>query len=385
MEYASIHSKVEPAQLRSLIALSLIPLLGSRRIRALIQVAGSASQVFSLSAQELQRIPGIGAAICQSIQDFNEWKHVEAILEQSERLGVRLMGLDDSDYPTLLAHIADPPVLLWIRGNIEALSYPMLAVIGTRRPSDYGMAVTKKLTAELVEAGLCIVSGLAYGIDAIAHETTLRAQGLTVAVLGSGINRIYPGAHRALAYRILEQGGCILSEFPPGTKPEAGNFPVRNRVVSGLCKGTLVIETKGEGGSMITARLALEQNREVFAIPHRVDAPQGQGCNLLIQQSGAKLVTQTDDILSELGISQASKMESNQRLIPRKVAGQLWESAGLEGHPLHLCQQVSQGVVEVDALSETLGIPVSQLLHLLLELEFAGVLRNMPGKRVELL
>jgi len=136
---------------------------------------------------------------------------------------------------------------------------------------------------------------------------------------------------------------------------------------------------------MITARLALEQNREVFAIPHRVDAPQGQGCNLLIQQSGAKLVTQTDDILSELGISQASKMESNQRLIPRKVAGQLWESAGLEEHPLHLCQQVSQGVVEVDALSDTLGIPVSQLLHLLLELEFAGVIRNMPGKRVELL
>lgn len=176
-----------------------------------------------------------------------------------------------------------------------------------------------------------------------------------------------------------------MSEFPPGTKPEAGNFPVRNRVVSGLCKGTLVIETKGEGGSMITARLALEQNREVFAIPHRLDAPQGQGCNLLIQQSGAKLVTNVDDILIEWGLQLAPHFRDHQATVPSKSSLQVWERSDLQRHLLQLCQQIASGVNEVDTLSETLGIPISQLLPQLLELEFAGILKNLPGKRVELL
>lgn len=384
MEHASIHSQIAPVQLRPLVALSLIPLLGSRRIRALMEVAGSASQVFTLSAHDLLRVPGIGAATSQSILEFNDWKQVDAVLEQGQRLGVRLMGLEDPDYPALLHHIPDPPVLLWIRGNVTALKYPMVAVIGTRRPSEYGMAITQKLTTDLVDAGLCIVSGLAYGIDAIAHEAALKSKGLTVAVLGSGINRIYPGAHRSLAYRILEQEGCIISEFPPGTKPEAGNFPVRNRVVSGLCKGTLVIETKGEGGSMITARLALEQNREVFAIPHRIDAPQGQGCNLLIQQSGAKLVLGVEDILAEWGMDFDPQNREPHSHAHHEKAVKVWETSGLQGPSLEICQKVSTGITEVDMLSETLGISIAQLLPLLLELEFAGLLKNLPGKRIAL-
>jgi DNA processing protein len=385
MEHAPSYSQIAFTDLRSLVALSLVPLLGSRRIRALIEVAGSASQVFTLTLHDLLRVPGIGAATSQAIVEFKDWKRVDAVLEQGERLGVRLMGLEDPDYPALLLHIPDPPILLWIRGNVAALKHPMVAVIGTRRPSEYGMAITQKLTTDLVDAGLCIVSGLAYGIDAIAHEAALKSNGLTVAVLGSGINRIYPGAHRSLAYRILEQEGCIISEFPPGTKPEAGNFPVRNRVVSGLCKGTLVIETKGEGGSMITARLALEQNREVFAIPHRMDAPQGQGCNLLIQQAGAKLVLGVEDILAEWGMPFDPQNREPLADMLQPKTGKLWEASELQGSPLQICQQLSSGITEVDTLSEILGIPIAQLLPLLLELEFDGLLKNLPGKRVELL
>jgi DNA processing protein len=372
-------------RLRPLVALSLIQGLGSRRIRALIQSAGSAEAIFGMSTLSILGISGIGEQTAVAIATFRDWTQVDRIIEEGEKMGVYLMGLDDPTFPPLLAQIADPPALLWCRGEPSALSLPSIAVIGTRRPSDYGMMATEMYTRQLCEAGLVIVSGLAYGIDGIAHDTAIKTAGITVAVLGSGIDRVYPGAHRPLAYRIIESGGCLISEFPPGTKPDAGNFPIRNRVVSGLSLGTLVIETRGEGGSMITARLAIDQNREVFAIPHRVGDAKGDGCNALIQMSGAKLVRHVNDILIELGgsyVYEPSVMgQISLDLEPRRPK---WQSQDLDPKAIRICQILEKGAIHVDELCNHVDTPIHILLTELLQLEIKGVIRTLPGKSVEI-
>ncbi len=371
--------------LRPLVALSLVPQLGSRRIRSLIKAAGSAERVFGMSASQIEGVSGIGETTASYVAGFRDWDHVDRIVDDSERMGVYLMGLDDPAYPDLLAQIPDPPVLLWVRGEPLALRMPAVAIIGTRRPSDYGISMAANFTRELCEAGLCIVSGLAYGIDAVAHDTAVHSHGVTVGVLGSGIDRIYPGDHRTLAYRMIESGGCLISEFPPGTKPDAGNFPVRNRVVSGLSLGTLVIETKGEGGSMITARLALDQNREVFAVPHRIGDTRGDGCNYLIQISGAKLVRNTNDILVELGGAFSLRAEPNtQTQLDFESKTPLWRSHDLGSLSTSICQFLEKGQMHTDDLSAKIDQPVHIVLNELLQLEFAGLVRMMPGKMVKI-
>jgi len=381
----SVIAKMNRETIRPLVALSLIPQLGSRRIRNLVKVAGSAQQVFGLSVGAMCRIPGIGESTAKSIAIFTDWTHVDFVLEQGERLGVQILGLGDANYPAILTQIADPPVLLWCRGDAAALNLPSISIIGTRRPSEYGQQMAIHFARELSAVGLSVVSGLAYGVDAIAHDTVLKANGVTVGVLGSGIDRIYPGAHRSLAYRMIDAGGCLISEFPPGTKPDAGNFPIRNRVVSGLSFGTLVIETKGEGGSMITARLALDQNREVFAVPHRVGDLKGDGCNYLIQISGAKLVRHVDDILNELGGHFSSKeTRPIQAEFTFSIPEPAWKRADLTGKSLEICQFLANESLHADDLANRCNLPVQELLTELLQLEFAGYVRTKPGKMVEI-
>ncbi len=371
--------------LRPLVALSLVPQLGSRRIRSLINAAGTAERVFGMSASQIEGVSGIGEATARYVAGFRDWDQVDRIIDDSERMGVYLMGLDDPIYPDLLTHIPDPPVLLWVRGEPLALRLPAMAIIGTRRPSDYGIAMATNFTRELCEAGLCIVSGLAYGIDAVAHDTAIHSNGVTVGVLGSGIDRIYPSDHRPLAYRMIESGGCLISEFPPGTKPDAGNFPVRNRVVSGLSLGTLVIETKGEGGSMITARLALDQNREVFAVPHRIGDTRGDGCNYLIQIGGAKLVRITNDILSELGGHFSLKIEQDAQVqLEFEPKTPLWRSHELSPVSRSICELLEKGQLHTDDLATKIDKPVPVVLNELLQLEFAGLVRTLPGKMVKM-
>jgi DNA processing protein len=372
--------------LRPLVALSLIPQLGSRRIRSLIMAAGSAERVFGMSTSQIQGVTGIGETTARYIASFRDWKLVDRVIEDGDRMGVYLLGLDDPSYPNLLRQIPDPPVLLWVKGELTALVKPSIAVIGTRQPSDYGKAMVVQFTRELCEVGFCIVSGLAYGIDALAHDTAVKSQGVTIGVLGSGIDRIYPSEHRSLAYRMVEAGGCIVSEFPPGTKPDAGNFPVRNRVVSGLSLGALVIETKGEGGSMITARLALDQNRDVFAVPHRIGDLHGEGCNQLIHFSGAKLVTSARDILADFR-SQIEGLPVQERVQTQfefETKVPLWKEMNLSPLSQSICEQVEKGQMHTDDLAVKLGQPVHYILNELLQLEFAGVVRMMPGKMVKI-
>lgn len=355
-----------------------MPNLGAYRIRLLMQHVDHPQEIFRLDQQTLMSIDGIGPTVAHSIQTFNKWEEVDRLLERTLELDCQVLTYEDEAYPPLLREIFDPPILLWVKGQAEVLETPGIAVVGTRRVTQYGKDKAAAFTEALVRNGLSIVSGLALGVDGVAHKTTLKAGGITVAVLGSGIDNIYPLSHSRLARQIVDQGGAVISEFPPGTKPDAGNFPIRNRIVSGLTLGTLVIESGLKGGSMITARSALDQNREVFAIPHSLDNQNGAGCNAAIKRGWAKLVQDVEDILVELplGVTQ-----NNDHKVVRKLA---WKELDLDDLSVSICELLEEGPIHIDALSEKLQRPAHQLLPKLLELEMRECVRQTAGRNFEL-
>ncbi|MFN1835966.1 DNA-processing protein DprA [Balneola sp. MJW-20] len=366
-------------KLKSLLALNTIPGLGARRIRILLDHFKDPEEIFKCGRGDLLVIEGIGQASALSILSFDRWDETERVLDRLSSSGIKMMGLTDDDYPPLLKQIFDPPSLLWIRGSRSALSLPGIAVVGTREPSRYGKETTVSLGKELSEAGMCINSGLAYGIDTIAHHTALRCMGKTVAVLGSGIDRIYPGRNRFLVKQIVESGGAVITEFPPGTKPDAGNFPVRNRIVSGLSVGVLIVESGVQGGSMITAEQALDQNREVFAVPHPLKNISGSGCNYLIKTGAAKLVQGVGDILEEIpGYNKQNKMAGRKPSLSRK--NQDWRKESLNGLQQQICECLSEEQIQIDHLAEKLELDTGKLLVSLLELEMRDLVVQRAGK-----
>lgn len=364
--------------LRELVALSLVPKLGAHRIRLLLQAAGHPQDVFRMSGRELQAIDGIGPTIAGEILKFNQWEHVDRILEDTEEIGARMITCEHEAYPRLLKEIFDPPILLWVKGDLDVLNTSGIAVIGTRRASRYGLKVAEHFTKALVERGITIVSGLAFGIDALAHQTTIDAGGKTIAVLGSGIDNIYPRKHTRMAREIAEGGGAVISEFPPGTNPDAGNFPVRNRIVSGLSLGTLVVESGIKGGSMITARSALDQNREVFAIPHPLWNGNGEGCNIIIKRGWGKLVQTVEDVLSEVAVPQ--KVSA----VATPATSKKWKKLELDELSVSICEILEESPRHIDVLSEELGEPSHLLLSKLLELEMQDCIQQKAGKTFEL-
>ena len=356
---------------RSLIALSMMPGVGPGRIRALIAEFGSAEAVLDASKKALARVPGIGEQTLKAILKFDDFAKVDQQLVWAERAEASLLPYWDDRFPELLESIFDPPVFLWTRGVSDWWSRRMLAVVGTRRPSPYGERVTAELVAQLVESGLVIVSGLAYGIDAIAHREALRADGQTVAVLGSGIDRIYPSRHADLARQIVMEG-ALVSEFPLRTKPDAVNFPRRNRIISGLAIGTLVVEAFEKGGALITARLAIEHNRDVFAVPGSIYTPSAAGCHRLIRRGEARLVQSAEDILEEIGLS------SNGSTV---ASGTLEAVQSLAGIEKRLYETLTDEPMLIDSLCEKTGLDVSTALVYLLNLEFKGLVYQMAGKQ----
>lgn len=278
-----------------------------------------------------------------------------------------LMILGDPDYPDELAHIPDPPLLLYIRGRRELLARPALAIVGARNATSQGKANARHFAASLSRAGVCIVSGLALGIDAAAHEGALQGTGSTIAVVGTGADLFYPTRNRALAEHIARDG-CVISEFALGTPPNPGNFPRRNRIISGLSAGVLVVEAAEKSGSLITARVAGEQGRELFALPGSIHAPLAKGCHKLIRD-GARLVDSVNDILESLRISP---------LAPELAAPMPTETSclGLLGHLGH-------EPVDIDTLLLRSGSTVGALSLELLALEMAGLLERLPGGKVQ--
>lgn len=353
--------------------------MGAQRIRALLKTVDQPQDIFRLSMGQLTSVYGIGESTASQVLQFNDWEEADRIIEKTERSDFSLLSIADEVYPRLLKQIYDPPILLWIRGNAEVLNTDSIAIVGTRSASDYGKDIARELASELVGTGLTIVSGLAYGIDAASHRGTLEAGGRTVAVLGSGIDNIYPSKNIRLAFDMVEQGGAVITEFPPGTEPDAKNFPVRNRIVSGLTLGTVVIESGLKGGSMITASSALDQNREVFVVPHSFRSKTGIGCNHLIKTGQGKLIQSVDDILKEIDIHRKKSAERDMQPTERK-----WKSEDLDELSTSICELLEESPKHIDDLGEALDRPTHELLPKLLELEMQECVRQTAGKNFEI-
>jgi DNA processing protein len=360
-----------------LLIISQLPGIGPSRARALINRFGAVPALLEADYDALRQIPGIGETIARETAErlrSAAWRgkareEAEKQLERTERLRASAVTILDPAYPPLLKEIYDPPLLLFVRGNSEALSLPSLAVVGTRKSTAYGKQATEFICREMAGNGYAIFSGLAYGIDTMAHRAAVESDGVTVAVLGCGIDRIYTDPAGRLWPRILERG-AIVSEEWIGSKPEPGNFPRRNRLISGLTQGTLIIESDIKGGSMITASCALEQNREVFAIPGSIFSAASRGANFLIQQNQAKPVLSAEDILAELDPARNPAMK--QAAAPEPIALNIEESCIVEA--------LQAGAMHIDLIAEKTGLKIDMLLVHLFELELKRIVEQEPGQ-----
>jgi DNA processing protein len=365
-----------PAERRALIALSLVPGIGPGRLRALLARFHQPTRVMRAPRSALQQVRGIGPQTADAIRTFDDHAAVDAQWARAEELGATFIPLWDARFPDRLQQIYDPPAYLWMRGTLTEADARCLAIVGTRRCSDYGRAQAHHFAQALVQQGFTIVSGLAYGIDAAAHNGALDAGGRTLAVLGSGVGRIYPQKHTRLAADIAARG-AVLSEYGLDAAPDAANFPERNRIVSGLTLGTLVVESHAEGGALITARMAVEQNREVFAVPGNAGKRTSRGTNRLIQRGHAKLVLDVDDILEELPVSAAPP--DTDEAAPADDTPD--PADALTGEAKTLYDALSDTPVHIDTLCAETGLSPSTALVRLLELEFKGLVRQLAGKQ----
>jgi DNA processing protein len=371
------------------LALKLVPGLGARTSNKLLDRLRSPQAIFRASRTELEAI-GVSGAVAQSIVSGCTFEDAVAQQEKMAEAAVELVTIGDSRYPQVLREIFDPPIVLFARGRVELLKSLGLGVVGTRRPTPYGIAVAERLSGDLAHAGLTIVSGMARGIDTSAHKGALAAGGDTVAVLGCGVDIVYPSENRKL-YGEISAKGLVVSEFPMGSTAFPQNFPIRNRIISGLSVGVLVVEGAQYSGSAITAKLAMDQGREVFAIPGNITSKLSWGPNLLIKQ-GAKIVQDWNDVVVELSA------ESRRHLI-EKVRGQLLgdgdESAQgtqaslLSGStpPLDGAARKALDALQVDAaihlddlLEKIEDTSPSELIAALFELEMLGLVKQLPGK-----
>jgi len=355
-------------ELQAWLRLTLSPGVGNDTARKLLAAFGSPQAVFGQSA----------AALTQ----FGTTKLAKAILTEPPTLAAQLQltlewlqagsdrrvaTLGDAAYPSALLDIEDPPLMLYMLGTLadQQTAAPHIAIVGSRNPTPQGEANARQFAKAFGNAGLCVVSGLALGVDGAAHDGALLGGGQTIAVVGTGLDRVYPKKHLALAHRIAQQG-MIISEFPLGTPPLAANFPRRNRIISGLSRGTLVVEAALQSGSLITARLAAEQGKEVFAIPGSIHSPQSRGCHALIKQ-GAKLVEVAQDVLEELNLSIAAPATGNHDAAADPQAGD------------SLIAALGFDPVSLDALQARTGLDTARLQASLLELELSGQVVRLPG------
>ncbi len=281
------------------IILNMISGIGYARYAALVRRFGSPSAVLRAGENELAEVKGIGANLAHAVCSWQQTIDFAGELELAARAGVRIYTIEDGDYPEILRQLVDPPLVLYVRGTLPDFSNNSVAIVGSRRLSAYGDRMAKKFAADAVLAGWKVVSGLAFGIDAAAHKATLDAGGVTVAVLGGGLYRIHPQEHVPLAAAIVKNNGALISEYPMNFPVSRQSFPRRNRIVAALAQATVVIEAGTESGAIITARLALEQGKAVFAVPGRVDEPQAAGCNELIRDCGAKLAMGFQDVIND--------------------------------------------------------------------------------------
>ncbi|PIE82939.1 MAG: DNA-protecting protein DprA [Candidatus Contendobacter odensis] len=355
------------------LALLRAPGIGPARYALLVEHFGSAAGVFSGDPAEwgCLKLPEATRAYLKK----PDWQKIEQDLRWLEQPDNYLIDRDDDRYPPLLRQIAASPPLLFVHGEPECLQRPQIAIVGTRNPTPSGREIAHHFAAYLAEAGLVITSGLALGIDASAHQGALSSGGYTLAVMGTGLDRVYPAQHRDLAHAIAK-GGALVSEFPAGTVPAAQNFPRRNRLISGLALGVLVVEAAARSGSLITARYALEQNREVFAIPGSIYSPLAKGCHALIRD-GAKLVETAADVLEELGSLVA--VGADECTMPPAPSSEAPKIESLDNEYQQLLSVMGNDPAGVDLLVERCGLTAEEVSSMLLMLELKGFVAAVPG------
>ena len=367
----------------SWLALSLTPGLGPTRVRRLVEHFGSADAVMRASLTELEAT-GILASSAQSLGTGKSAELAREEIARAASLGVKIVSLDDAAYPQQLKQIYDPPPVLYVRGEVNTISQPGIALVGTRHPTPYGSGMAERLACDLAARGLTIVSGMARGVDRAGHRGAIAGKGKTVAVFGTGIDVIYPKENTRLSEQILALGGALISEFPIGTFPAPQNFPIRNRIISGMSVGVLVVEAAEYSGTRITARCALEQNRDVFAVPGNVTNKNSWGPNTLIKQ-GAKLVATWEDVWEELpaqvrlALTPAQPSESQ----APGIASLFGEEGELAPHEKKIFALLkADEATHIDQIVERLEpeLSSSEIFAALFELELAGKVRQMPGK-----
>ena len=355
------------------LALARISGIGARTAEHLIRLAGSLPTLFQSTTTDLTAL-GIAPPLIQALQQ-PDWQAVDKACEWLEAAADRtIVHLTDGHYPHYLRQIPDPPLVLFVQGQLQALARPQLGIVGSRNPTADGAGIAADFAARLVGAGMTITSGMALGIDAAAHTGAMRAGGSTVAVAGCGPDRVYPKSHRRLAAEIREHG-ALVTEFFPGTPPLAGHFPRRNRIISGLSTGIMVVEAALRSGSLITARYAAEQGREVFAVPGSIHSPQARGCHRLLKQ-GAKLVETEQDILEELhSITTINGMVEGAEQ-PGDVELQVDD---LSTESVQILELMGSAPVSVDRLVERSGLTADAVSSILLLLELRGLVASQPG------
>jgi len=354
------------------IALNMMEKVGPVGVRTMVSALGTASAIFTAGSDSLIQA-GVGPECAQAIlrqRDSVDW---EGEQERAAGSGVRLITQIDAEYPKQLLEIHDPPLALYVSGELESRDTHSIAIVGTRHPTNYGLQCAEKLAFRLAGAGFTVVSGLAEGIDTVAHRAAIKAKGRTLAVIGSGLDCLYPVSNKDLAKEISAHG-AVISEFPFGRKPDKTTFPIRNRIVSGLSKGVVVVEAGLKSGALITVNQALEQGRTVFAVPGRIDSPASQGTHKLIK-SGAKLVVDVEDIISEYEFlipPGSGRSVTRSRPVPR-----------LSEEELCIMGLLERGEQNVDSIIRVSGMKPSAVASLLIGLEMKKMIRMQPGRIVE--
>lgn len=355
--------------LEGLLSLFLVEGIGSIRLRALMAKFGQVQAIMNADEPALMSIDGIDQKLARRIKAAKNNTSAQEQLKQTEKIGAKIVSFWDPAYPKNLKKIYDPPAFLFIKGEFKPEDEFALAIVGTRIPSTYGKFCSERLSQDLVQKGFVIVSGLARGIDTLAHQAALRAGGRTIAVLGCGVDIIYPSENHKL-YKQIGENGAVVSEFLLGTKPDAPNFPRRNRIVSGLSLGVLVVEAGLKSGALITANYALEHNREVFSIPGNINSPKSVGCNRLIME-GAKLVLGVDDIVNELE-PQLDHLARQNRIQRAQIT--------LSTEEKKLLDSLAAEPIHIDTIATQNNITISQALGILLSLELKEMIKQVPGK-----
>ena len=360
-------------RLEALIGLNMFCDIGSARLKKLLNYFGKPENILKAPCEKLMAVSGIGKEIARKVTSLKE-KDIDEELDLAKKYNLKIITLDDTEYPGNLKHIPDPPIVLYVKGELKDEDRLSVAIVGSRRASFYGLSSAEKFANDLANQGITIVSGLARGIDTSAHKGALKQGGRTIAVIGSGFRHLYPAENKELAEEI-SRCGAVISEFPINAKPLSQNFPRRNRVISGLSLGVLVVEAARNSGALITADCALEQGRDVFALPGKIDSGNSFGTNGLIKQ-GAKLVSCADDIIEEFNIPVTANL--NKKDLKETNSG---SRSYLSGNESLLYNLISDQPVLLDEIVEKTNMSISAISDMLLRLQMKKLIRQLPGKQ----